>query len=154
MEPPIFYSGQPHFHSSPSSLFTHWPSKASKAKIPSLAPPKHDWTCKGVPTSIENGLDSHMGALERATVRSRTVAAPCQAPPATSGLPSAPDDAPRRPRHATLSAPSSPSLSGSPRMRTERRPSAPVIARDGDPLCRIPRSLSSPAGRSPPPRTP
>ena len=88
MEPPIFYSGQPHFHSSPSSLFTHWPPKASKGKIPSLAPPKCYWTSKGAPTSIENGLDSHMGALEHATVRSRTVAAPCQPPPATSGLPS------------------------------------------------------------------
>ena len=30
----------------------------------------------------------HLHALERATVRSRTVAAPCQPPPATSGLPS------------------------------------------------------------------
>ena len=110
MEPPIFYSGQPHFHSSPSSLFTHWPPKASKAKIPSLAP-KHYWTCKGAPTSIESGLDSHMGALERATVRSRTVAAPFQAPPATSGLPSVPDETPRRPVQGSWSAPSSLSLS-------------------------------------------
>ena len=48
----------------------------------------------------------HLHALERATVRSRTVAAPCQPPPATSALPLTPADAPRRPQHATPLYPS------------------------------------------------
>ena len=52
----------------------------------------------------------HLHALERAIVRSRTVAAPCQAPPATSALPLTPADAPRRPQHATPLSPSSFSL--------------------------------------------
>ena len=52
----------------------------------------------------------HLHALERATVRSRTVDAPCQAPPATSALPLTPADTPRRPQHVTLLPPSSFSL--------------------------------------------
>ena len=52
----------------------------------------------------------HLHALERATVRSRTVAAPCQPPPATLALPLTPADASRRPQHAMPLSPSSLSL--------------------------------------------
>ena len=47
----------------------------------------------------------HLHALECATVRSRTVAAPFQPPPATSGLPRTLAYVPRRLQHATRSAP-------------------------------------------------
>src|SRR4051812_22605065 len=67
-----------------------------------------------------------MGALERATVRSRTVAAPFQPPPATSALPLTPADAPRRPQHDSWSAPSSFPLPCPCSHTHHGRPSAPV----------------------------
>ena len=96
----------------------------------------------------------HLHALEHATVRSRTVDAPCQPPPATSGLPSAPDDAPRRPQHAKPWSPSSFSLLRPPSHARHGRPRAPMSTLTrAAPLAPPAPSLPSP-GRGPPPQTP
>ena len=73
---PLSLSGQPLSPSSSTSLFSYWPPRASNAPPPSLLPPRatiHLWPC---PHCIENGHAGHLGALERATVHSCTVAAP------------------------------------------------------------------------------
>ena len=85
-----------------------------------LLPPsttRHEWAR---PLPLKQCHGSHRRALERVTVRSRTVATPSQPPPATSGLPSAPDDAPRCLRHATPLSPSPSPSGGLPHTRAGR----------------------------------
>ena len=79
------------------------------------------------PPGLKNCRASRLHALEHATVCSGTVVAPFQPPPSTSGLPSAPDEMPRRLGHDSWSAPSSFSLLWPP--SHARRPPASSNAR-------------------------
>ena len=80
-----------------------------------FTPPLSYWTWLAAPTRHRKCHAGHLGALEHATVRSRTVATLCPTLPTTSGLPRAPADVPRRPQHATRSPPSSLLLTAPPR---------------------------------------
>ena len=119
----------------------------------SLHPPRstrHAWP---YPLCQKNGMPA-ISTLWSATVHSRTVAAPCQAPPATSALPLTPADAPQRPQHAKPWSPSSFSLLRPPSHARRGRPRAPMSTLTrAAPLAPPAPSLPSP-GRGPPPQTP